>query len=255
MSNKSISQILIEKTFKELGFDSQGRPISSHKSPVSSRNTTPHAPFHISQLNKTLRQAASVTGYKASASWQTANLLRDLLTLWFESLPPVKYQNLPLFSRTKAQILDAARSTIANIEEGWARPSTKEYLDFLGFSQASLAEVRGDVERLRADEIMEARPGTTLNSLGIPTPSQHRPYPPAISRKDPSTYGSIRERLREFTGQPENQYKLTFEIFIELINKTNYLINKTVTSLQQKIISNQQKTLNDNLKSNWHKHW
>ncbi len=40
----------------------------------------------------------------------------------------------------------SARSGKRNIEEGFKRATTKEYISFLGFSIASLAELRGDYE-------------------------------------------------------------------------------------------------------------
>jgi len=81
------------------------------------------------------------TGYQYLAVWQNAALLRILirkLTL-----------NLPLSeARRKAQMDDAARSVKRNIEEGWKRPTTIEYLNFIGYSQGSLEEVKGDIRDL-----------------------------------------------------------------------------------------------------------
>jgi len=49
---------------------------------------------------------------------------------------------------------DASRSVQRNIEEGYKRPTTKEYLDFLGFSQGSLEELKGDVRDCLRDGLM-----------------------------------------------------------------------------------------------------
>jgi hypothetical protein len=46
--------------------------------------------------------------------------------------------------RLEAQLLDCLRSAVANQEEGYARPTTSEYSNFLGYAQASLKEVKGD---------------------------------------------------------------------------------------------------------------
>lgn len=198
--------------------------------------TSPKLPFRIPIIEKTIRQAQSLQGYKASAACQTASLLRDLIQLYLEIIPSHQF-------RRKTQLEDAARSMVATIEEGWARPSTKEYLDYLGFSQASLTEVRGDVERLHTDGYLKTREvkgsyGSLRENKGlkIPTPSLRFPYPPVNSRLNPTKYGTIRERLREYTGRDIRAKDLPYEIFIEFINKVDYLLKKTVFGLQEKII-------------------
>lgn len=185
-----------------------------------------------------MRQAQSTQGYKASAYWQTASLLRDLIQLYLEIIPSHQF-------RRKTQLEDAARSMVATIEEGWARPSTKEYLDYLGFSQASLAEVRGDMERLYTDGYLKGSYGNEreFRGLKIPTPSRSFPYPPVNSRINPTRYGTIRERLREYTGRNIEAKDLTYEIFIEFINKIDYLLKNTVFGLQEKIIKTEKSKL------------
>lgn len=261
---KPISQQLAEKTFKELGLNPKtGKPlpVNSRTSPLGSHTSPsfPQPPFRIPSLEKTKRQASSTQGYKASATWQTASLLRDLFTLWFESLPPVSPANLPLFSRLKAQVLDALRSVVSTIEEGWGRPTTKELLDFIGFSQGSLAEVRGNLERMLADGLIPSSPVDSHNSdlsrLGIPTPSKTNPYPPLQSRIQPGKYGSLRVRLREYTGKILDSKDFTYDLFLELINKTDYLLKRSVEGLQNKIILDEKKKLSDDLSSHWRKYW
>ena len=46
---------------------------------------------------------------------------------------------------------DSARSVQRNIEEGYKRATTKEYIQFLGFSRASLEELKGDFEELKRE--------------------------------------------------------------------------------------------------------
>jgi hypothetical protein len=175
MNNKPISQQLAEKTFKELGIDpTTGLPVNSRKPPVDSR-FVPTPPFRIKALEKTRHQASSTQGYKASATWQTASLLRDMLTIWYQSRSSVNSLNLPLYSRLKGQVLDAARSVVANLEEGWARPSSKEFLDYIGFSQASLTEVRGDIERMHTDGILPSRI-SPAGSSKFPSPPVSFPH-------------------------------------------------------------------------------
>ena len=46
---------------------------------------------------------------------------------------------------------DSARSVQRNIEEGYKRASTREYVQFLGFSRASLEELKGDFEEFKRE--------------------------------------------------------------------------------------------------------
>jgi len=261
-----IAQELAEETFKELGMGKYGKQGSmgrygklredtgsyerneKNKSPVNSLKL----PFRIPVIEKTTRQAKSLQGYKASAYWQTASLLRDLIQLYLEVVPSHQF-------RRKTQLEDAGRSMVATIEEGWARPSTKEYLDYLGFSQASLTEVRGDIERLHTDGYLRSKREFKGNygkirELGILNPSFNFPYPPVNSRKDPIRYGKLRERLREYTGREIRASDLTYEIFIELINKTDYLLKRTVVGLQEKVIRKEKTRLNKNLEAHLRKY-
>ena len=274
-----IGEKLAQEMFKKLGFDSKGRPIkggSSRIPPVSSHKL----PFRIPAIEKTTRQAKSSQGYKASAAWQTASLLRDLILIWTPTLSlrvpfaPVYSHTSPVASRQpnlnpgtiarlRTQIEDAVRSMVSTFEEGWARPGTKEFLDFIGFTQGSLAEVGGDIDRLLADGLIKPISygkereitGSEMDSLGIPTPSRENPYPPLASRKNPQKYGSVRERLREFTGKNLNPQELTYELFRELINKEDYLLKRTVEGLQNKIISEEEMKLNEELANIRRKNW
>lgn len=191
---------------------------------------SPKLPFRIPVVEKTIRQAQSLQGYKASAYWQTASLLRDLIQLYLAIIPSNQF-------RRKTQLEDAARSMVATIEEGWARPSTKEYLDYLGFAQASLTEVRGDMERLHTDGYLKT------GKFSISTPSLKFPYPPVNSRLNPVKYGELRERLREYMGQEIRAENLTYEVFVEFVNKTDYLLKKVVFGLQEKIIKKEKSKL------------
>ena len=234
-TSEEVGRELADKTFRELGVGKYGN--LREKTGAYGR-----APFKISALEKTQRQAQSTQGYKASAAWQTASLLRDLVELYLEIIPARQF-------RRKTQLEDAARSMVSTIEEGWARPTTREYLDYLGFSQASLTEVRGDVERLYTDGYLKS------GKFEIPTPSLNYPYPPVNSRKYPTEYGKLRERLREFTGREIKASDLNFEIFTELVNKTDYLLKRTVEGLQSRIIKEEKRKLTQDLEAIYRKHW
>lgn len=219
-------------------------------SPTSSRRL----PFRIPIIEKTTRQAQSLQGYKASAYWQTASLLRDLIQLLLGNITNNQY-------RRKNQLEDAARSMVSTFEEGWARPTTKEFLDYIGFAQGSLAEVRGDTERLHTDgyllterEIIR-KYGKLSEELKIPTPSRDFPYPPVNSRLNPSEYGKLRERILEFTGREVDPQSLSCELLTEFINKADYLSKKIVEGLQQKVILEEKQKLNDQINSHRDKNW
>jgi len=193
---KTISQQLVEKTIREL---------SATKKP-----------------QQETRIWTDPEGYQRLGVWQNAALLRVLVRVFTKgSLPRSEY-------RLKAQLDDAARSVKRNIEEGWKRPTTKEYLIFLGYSQASLEEVKGDIRDAKTDSFLPSQPLSTLKDTlnidlrvikgtdvkGEPTEPNH-PYFLPLSTLNPST--------------------LTYEIFVELINKTDWLLRKLVESLENKL--------------------
>ena len=196
MTNPVVQQ-LINKTFAELS--STNRP------------------------QQTSRVWTDPEGYQRFGVWQNAALLRVLIRKFTLNLT----LNHPFERRLKAQLDDAARSVKRNIEEGWKRPTTKEYLIFLGYSQASLEEVKGDIRDAKTDGFLPSLPLSTLkNTLNIdlrvikgtdvkgePTEPTHPYYLPLSTLKAPT---------------------LTYEIFMELINKTDWLLRKLVESLEHK---------------------
>ena len=199
---KSISQKLVEKTMRELAKPKR----------ITSR----------SRIWKTPR------GYKFLVQWSNAVLLRILIRKVTDTFPKSEY-------RSKAQADDAARSTIANIEEGWKRPTTSEYLQFLGYSQASLEEVKGDVERWLQDGFIQSVSESSLKDLGIdlgkwnrwllnPLNSSKVLYFPLEKNK-----GKYRN-LQEISGR-----SISYEMLTELINKTDYLLRRLVQSLEKKL--------------------
>lgn len=169
-------------------------------------------------------------GYQYLGVWQNAALLRVLIRKFTLNLT----LNHPFEKRLKAQLDDAARSQKRNIEEGYKRPTTSEYLSFLGFAQASLEEVKGDIRDAKTDGFLPSKPLSSLKDLGIdlnvfkgplkgqakgePTEPGH-PYYQPLSTLNPNT--------------------LTYEIFMELINKTDYLLRALVESLEKKLRDNQ----------------
>lgn len=162
-------------------------------------------------------------GYQYLALWQNAALLRLLVRKFTETLPSAE-------RRLKAQLDDAARSFKRNIEEGWKRPTTSEYLQFLGYSQASLAEIKGDIRDCLSDGFIKSVKASELKNIGI----------------DLSIFkGAAKGLTKGEPDEPEHPYcqplkilkpeTLTYEMFQELINKSDWLARKTVESLESKL--------------------
>lgn len=160
------------------------------------------------------------------------NLLRLLIRKFTSTLP--LFSSKGSEHRLKAQLDDAARSVVANIEEGFKRPTTKEYLEFLGFSEGSLEEVKGDIKRANQDGFLKSQPVGSLLALGIdlkswkdwcqnPLNSSKLLYYPLKESK------GFYRNLEELKGEA-----LNYEIFIELINKTDKAFRTLVESLERK---------------------
>lgn len=170
-------------------------------------------------------------GYRDLLPWSNAVLLRHLVRITTSSLPPKEF-------RRKTQLDDAARSMVRNIEEGFKRPTTKEYLDFLGFSQASLEEGKGDIRDLADDGLLISRPGSSLASISLDLRAFHE----ALLKEGKGGYGKVEEKyayhpltilyppLKSVAAKD-----LSYEIFLELINKTDYLLRLLVKSLEAKM--------------------
>lgn len=204
------------------------------------------------------RISSTPNGYIHLVAWSNACLLRILVVRFTPTLHKSQY-------RRRIQVDDAARSTVANIEEGFARPTTREYLNFLGFSQASLIEVKGDVQRLRQDGLLSSRPGSSLGSLGIDLGDWHDALKKSVISKpsfkilqtplhsSKGLYRTLEESRKKSNIQPPpNSFKflyepvdtldpqaLTYEIFIELINKTDWHLRTLVIALEDKLARDQ----------------
>lgn len=185
----------------------------------------------------------STNGYIYLVAWSNASLLRILGRRLTGSLPRSEY-------RRKTQLDDALRSVVANIEEGFARPTTGQYLDFLGYSQGSLKEVKGDFQRARQDGFLKSVPGSNLSDLEIDLRDWHEALKKSVISSKilqaplKSLKGNYR-KLEEIRGKPfrfgyppvDNLQvqDLTYEIFIELVNKTDWNLRRLVESLEKKL--------------------
>ncbi|HJZ04306.1 MAG TPA: four helix bundle protein [Patescibacteria group bacterium] len=244
---KSISQQLAEKIFKELGFDPKtGKVVSLSKGKLLNTPTSSYSPlnqslrssppFRIKALYKTLRQSPKGKAYLYSAVYRNAYILRLLGKMFTSGLDPVKYRYLI------SQIDSELRSVVANIREGYLRPTSGEFSTFLGYSQGSLEEFRGDVIDAKDDSLLPSRPGSSLDGIGIHL------KPLNISPK--LHLDSLKRRIGEL-----KRSDLTYEIFMELINKTDWLVKRAVEGIDRKIIKDETEKLKSDLNSHWRKVW
>lgn len=221
MDTNPVVQKLIEKTYQELKDSDKPKNAS--------------------------RVATASNGYIFLVAWSNAELLRILVRLFTSSLPKSEY-------RLTNQLNDAARSVIANIEEGYRRPTTSEYMTFLGYSEASLTEVKGDIERASQDGFLPIQSSSSLQKLGIDLMTWHEAVKQSViaSPEHKGVYRNVHEIKGKNTNKtsqtPLKSFKflyspvdnlqanqLTREIFRELINKTDWNVRKLVSSLEEKL--------------------
>lgn len=174
------------------------------------------------------RQWKDPKGYQYLGVWQNAALLRVLVRKFTLNLT----LNHPYELRLKAQMDDCARSQKRNIEEGWKRPTTQEYLRFIGYAQGSLEELRGDVRDAKTDGFLKSQEGSCLKSIGIDLGIFKGPLR-GQAKGEPTDPGHpYYQPLTTLNSQT-----LTYEIFLELINKTDYLLRVLVQSLEKKLVN------------------
>ncbi len=179
-------------------------------------------------------------GYRYLVQWSNTVLLRFLIRLFTSSLPKSEY-------RRKAQLDDAGRSVVRNIEEGYKRSNTSAYIEFISFSQGSLEEVKGDIRELTEDGFLPTKPGSNLQSIGINLKDFNTAIKPkgnleenitAGQKKPPDSDSFFLYTPLTILYPPLSKVRaqdLTCEIFMELINKTDYLLRVLVQSLEKKM--------------------
>lgn len=227
MTSKNIAQELAERTFRELSQPSE------------------------SEGKQNSRNWQDPEGYRYLFPWSNLALLRHLIRILTGQLPKGEF-------RRKTQLDDAGRSSVRNLEEGWKRPTTKEYLEFLGFTQASLEEVKGDIRELTDDGFLKTVPGSCLAGIGISLRNfnlslregrgkleENKGDLKEIKGNIEENKGGLKDGKDKFLYRPLNilypplknvqASDLTYEIFMELINKTDYLLRSLVISLEEKL--------------------
>lgn len=91
-------------------------------------------------------QPKSAVGYRTLLTWkQAGEIYRRAKDFSRERLGRISD------GRLIGHVNDSARSVQRNIEEGYKRATTKEYVQFLGFSRASLEELKGDFEEFKRE--------------------------------------------------------------------------------------------------------
>ncbi len=85
-------------------------------------------------------------GYKELLTYQQAGMILEKTKEIVSLFPKFHPKTRQALYRLINHMIDSARSIQRNIEEGFKRASTQEYIRFLGFSIGSLAELRGDYQ-------------------------------------------------------------------------------------------------------------
>ena len=96
-------------------------------------------------------------GFCNLRTWQQANEIFDCVESLCTSFPPKHPITGQYLTDLKDQMIRSARSVVRNIEEGFARTTTREYIQFLGYSYGSLQELIGDLEYCIKGQIGESQ--------------------------------------------------------------------------------------------------
>lgn len=101
----------------------------------------------------TIYQQRNPLGFKNLLTWQQADKIYNRIKLLASKLPKIHPKTNQFTNRLTDHLIDSARSVKRNIEEGFKRATTSEYIQFLGFSRGSLEELHGDLMDLEKDII------------------------------------------------------------------------------------------------------
>lgn len=161
--------------------------------------------------NKTKKQGHG--GYRNLKSYQTATIIYDLTVVFVE-----KY--IDKYSRTRDQMVQAARSGRQNIAEGSQASGTskKTEIKLVGVARASLEELLIDYEdflRQRGLKLWEkdSAEAQALRALTYKTDTTYQTYKTYLSR--PETAGNL---------------------LLTLIHQANYLLDRQLQALEKAFI-------------------
>lgn len=152
-------------------------------------------------------------GYKYLKTYKLAAVVYDLTVVFCERW-------VDRFSRTRDQMVQAARSGKQNIVEGSKGKSLKTYIRLCSVARASLEELLEDYydfarqQKLKVWESREERWEWGIRDVQVDARSPVLPAIPALPKD--------REQAVNF--------------MINLINQTNYLLDQQIRSLEKKFI-------------------
>jgi len=104
------------------------------------------------------RMSGEGHGYKKLIVWQNAKKLRKLIYDITGRFPRAEMRRV-------SQMRDAARSGKQNIQEGYYRPGTKEYIRYLIISRGSINELSGDIDDCLEDKLITKEEFQELDKL------------------------------------------------------------------------------------------
>ncbi len=119
-------------------------------------------------------------GYRGLIVWRNAARLRAMVYELTRAFPQGEFRRV-------SQMRDAARSVKQNIQEGYIRRSLREYLQALGISRGSLAELIGDIEDCRQDGLLSEEQFHELDRLAGQTEFLLKRLVQALEQKTPKT--------------------------------------------------------------------
>jgi len=90
-------------------------------------------------------------GFKNLLTWKQADDIYNKIKILASKLPKLHPKTNQFTNRLTDHLIDSARSVKRNIEEGFKRATTGEYIKFIGFSLGSLEELHGDLVDLNSD--------------------------------------------------------------------------------------------------------
>lgn len=99
----------------------------------------------------TIYQQRNPLGFKNLLTWKQASDIYKRIKILASKLPRRHPETNQFTNRLTDHLIDSARSVKRNIEEGFKRATTAEYIRFLGFSRGSLEELHGDLLDLEKD--------------------------------------------------------------------------------------------------------
>ena len=162
-------------------------------------------------------------GYKNLLTWQQAgsiyHMTKDFVRKYLWGIDDKRLVN---------HLIDSGRSVQRNIEEGYKRATTKEYIEFLGFSRASLEELKGDFEELK------------------------REYKEGIRRENKGREGGYKGREGSDKGEKSYEGEMKkIERILDLIYGEDCMIGRQLYGLERKMVKDKTAPKADIIKKNW----